>query len=416
MVFNGANVGEQIDVSADGERVRFFRDVGAVTMDLDGVELISFNARGGADTVVVNDLAGTSVTRVSVDLAAIPGSGTGDALADSVIVNGTPKTGVVDIQANGAAVVADGLAAEVAVTGGEPGLDRLVVDSVAGERVNVNGSDAADTISLFGSGTDVAVSVVGFNVLVVPTGGGQLAVNGLGGDDTIVASFGLPATIPLILDGGAGNDTIVGGPAGDTIIGGTGNDRLDGGLGADTLLGGDDDDTFIWNPGGGSDVIEGQGGNDTLIFGGSNVGEAIDISAQGDRVRFFRNIALVAMDLGGVENIEFDARGGADTIVVNDLAGTSVKHVRLELAAIPGTGMGDALTDMVIVNGTAAGDTIAVTANGAGGAIVSGLAATVEVAEPEATDQLVVNGLGGVDAFTVDPAVHALLTLIINQD
>ena len=50
MLFNGANVDEKIDISANGNRVRFFRDVANITMDLNGVEEIDFNAFGGADT------------------------------------------------------------------------------------------------------------------------------------------------------------------------------------------------------------------------------------------------------------------------------------------------------------------------------------------------------------------------------
>ena len=40
MVFNGANIGENIDISANGGRVRLTRDVGAITMDLNSVEHI----------------------------------------------------------------------------------------------------------------------------------------------------------------------------------------------------------------------------------------------------------------------------------------------------------------------------------------------------------------------------------------
>ena len=58
-------------------------------MDLNGVERVNFNALGGADTITVNDLTGTDVTNVNLDLASPPGSGTGDGQADTVIVNGT---------------------------------------------------------------------------------------------------------------------------------------------------------------------------------------------------------------------------------------------------------------------------------------------------------------------------------------
>ena len=51
MVFNGSNVAEKIDLSANGSRLRFSRDVGNITMDTDGVEQVDLNALGGADTV-----------------------------------------------------------------------------------------------------------------------------------------------------------------------------------------------------------------------------------------------------------------------------------------------------------------------------------------------------------------------------
>ena len=51
----------------------FFRDIANVTMDLNDVETIDFNALGGADNIVVNDLSGTDVTEVNIDLAGTVG-------------------------------------------------------------------------------------------------------------------------------------------------------------------------------------------------------------------------------------------------------------------------------------------------------------------------------------------------------
>ena len=65
LLFNGANIGENIDISANGERARFFRDVATVTMDMNDVEHIRFNALGGADNIVVGDMTGTDVTQVT---------------------------------------------------------------------------------------------------------------------------------------------------------------------------------------------------------------------------------------------------------------------------------------------------------------------------------------------------------------
>ena len=57
--FNGANVGGQIGVAASGSHVQLTRDVGAVTMDLSGVDALDLTTRGGADTVTFGDLTGT---------------------------------------------------------------------------------------------------------------------------------------------------------------------------------------------------------------------------------------------------------------------------------------------------------------------------------------------------------------------
>ena len=135
----------------------------------------------------------------------------------------------------------------------------------------------------------------------------NLVVNANGGDDTITAGNGLAGLISLTLDGGAGNDTITGGDGNDTLIGGDGNDLVNGGRGNDTALLGSGDDTFVWNPGDGSDTVEGQDGTDTLVFNGANVNEKIDISANGHRARFTRDVANITMDLNGVEHIQFTA-------------------------------------------------------------------------------------------------------------
>ena len=91
------------------------------------------------------------------------------------------------------------------------------------------------------------------------------------------------------------------------------------------------DDVFQWNPGDGNDTVEGQGGVDTMLFFGANIAENIEISANGDRVLFSRDVANVTMDLNGVEHIDFHALGGADNVVVGDLSGTDVTEVNIDL-------------------------------------------------------------------------------------
>ena len=173
----------------------------------------------------------------------------------------------------------------------------------------------------------------------------------------------------LTIDGGAGDDTLIGGDGDDTLIGGSGNDFVDGGRGSDTALLGAGKDTFVWNPGEGSDTVEGQGGNDTLDFNGSNAAENIDVSANGSRVRLFRDVANITMDLNGIEALDLNTFGSADNVTVGDLAGTDLEKANVDLSATPGSGVGDGAADTVIENGTAGADRVHVTRSRRAGAL-----------------------------------------------
>ncbi len=335
MLFFGANVGENIDIVANGGRVLFLRNIASVTMDLDDVESIDFRALGGADNIVVGDLSGTDMTQIGLDLRGPNGGG--DGAADTVTVNGT------------------------------------------------NGDDA------FGAAGDAGgINVFGLqatvNIFFQEQANDRLTLNALGGDDVIDATSLEADGIQLTMNGGLGDDI---------FLGSEGDDLINGGDGNDTALMGAGNDTFVWNPGDDNDTLEGQAGFDTMLFNGANIAENIDIAANGGRVIFFRNIANVTMDLNDVEGIDFNALGGADTIVVNDLSGTDVTEVNLNLAAVGGGG--DAQPDNVIVVGTN-GDDVALVVGDASGASVLGLAATVNITGAEAAnDRLTINALAGDD-------------------
>jgi Ca2+-binding RTX toxin-like protein len=201
MIFNGSNNSENITISANGERVRFARNVANVTVDLDDVEQIDFVALGGADSIVVNDLSGTDVNEIDLNLAGVPGGGAGDAQADTVVVNGT----------NGA--------------------DLIPVLGTAGGLL-VNGD--------FLTPSGLPYFMLIRNVEATDT----LRINGNGGDDVITAAT-LETPVKFIADGGAGNDTLSGGPGNDVLLGGVGDDTLIGGPGADVLDGGPGNNILI---------------------------------------------------------------------------------------------------------------------------------------------------------------------------
>ena len=103
----------------------------------------------------------------------------------------------------------------------------------------------------------------------------------------------------------------------------------------------------------------------------------------------------------------FKALGGADNITVNDLTGTDVKQVAINLAVY---GAGDGATDCVIVNGTNSNDNINIGLVGKDIA-VTGLPAVTTIAGAEAIDALTVNGLGGDDKISASKLQAGLIGL-----
>jgi predicted lipoprotein with Yx(FWY)xxD motif len=223
----------------------------------------------------------------------------------------------------------------------------------------------------------------------------KIAIQTQNGDDSvrIDESNGVfTDTIPTTIDGGPGNDTIAGGSGNETLIGGDGNDVVDGNKGSDTALLGAGDDVFVWDPGDGSDVVEGQDGSDTMRFNGAAAAEQFTLSANGNRLRFFRDVGNITMDTAGVEQVDVNALGGADLVTVNDLGGTDVRNVNVDLAGSLGGTAGDGAVDRVVMNGTADADAIDVSGDWSS-VNVSGLAPLVTISNPEATDHLELNGL-----------------------
>src|SRR5881394_1070443 len=186
----------------------------------------------------------------------------------------------------------------------------------------------------------------------------SISVKARGGNDQVRiddSNGAFTNAIPTRIDGGPGNDTIAGGGGPETLNGGPGNDTIDGNGGNDVSDLGAGDDTFVWDPGDGSDTIEGNDGADTMVFNGAAASETVDLSANGNRLRFFRSPANITMDTHGVESVDFNALGGTT---------------------------GDGQGDRVTVVGTPLSDAIAA-AGDASGITVSGLPTQVAVQHQE---------------------------------
>ena len=282
-----------------------------------------------------------------------------------------------------------------------PGDDTDLNEGGAGvDTTIVNGGGGAERFTATANGTRVRFDRLDPAPFAVDMGTTEkLALNANGGDDAFSATGDLAALVAITVDGGTGNDNLLGSNGVDILLGGDGNDLVDGQQGNDVGFLGAGDDTFQWDPGDGSDVVEGQDGNDSMLFNGSNGAEIFDASANGGRVRFFRNLGNIVMDLDDVERIDLNALGGADNLTVNDVSGTDLAAVHTDLALPAGSGTPDADADTVTVNATNGDDVIV--AAGANGALeVQGLAAALSIvgASP-ANDRIVVNALDGDDVL-----------------
>ncbi|WP_284614942.1 beta strand repeat-containing protein [Aquabacterium humicola] len=395
-----------------------------VVTNADAGDVIRVLGEGGDDTLTSNESSG-ALPALALDGGAGNDAVTGGSGADQI----DGGLGNDTLLGKGGADVMRGGDGNDILTGGdaddqmfgEGGNDRLIwnpgddTDLVEGgdgtDTAEVNGGNGAERFTITTVGARVHIDRIDPAPFKVDAGTIEsIALNTNGGDDVIDAS-GLQAAsaVQLVVDGGAGNDSITGSQAADLFIGGDGNDSIDGKRGNDTALMGAGDDRFTWNPGDGSDVLEGQAGLDTMVFNGAAASEQMSFQANGGRVIFTRDIGNILMDNDDVEVGEIAALGGSDIITVNDLSGTDQTLVRIDLAATLGGTVGDGQFDRVNVVGTA-GDDVATVSNDASGLHVDGLAASVVVTRFEdGTDRLTVSMLAGDDVIDASAATVDLV-------
>lgn len=271
------------------------------------------------------------------------------------------------------------------------------------DTVEVNGGNGAEQFSTTANGTRVRFDRLNPAPFSLDIGTSEnLVLNANGGDDQASATGNLAALIKMTTDGGAGDDKLLGSNGADAITGGDGNDVVDGQQGNDVAFLGAGDDDFQWDPGDGSDIVEGQAGSDELQFNGANIAERMDVSANGARVRFTRDIANIVMDLNDVETISTRALGGADRLTTNDLSGTDVTAVNWNLSGSTTATTDDAAADNVVVNATNGADVASVSGSGTTAQVV-GLPARIGVTGVGSGDRLTVNALAGDDVVDASP-------------
>jgi hypothetical protein len=175
--------------------------------------------------------------------------------------------------------------------------------SVNGEKYEVRLAEGQELAIRTGNGNDV--------INVAPNVKVNLVVDGGAGDDSITTGAGNDR-----IDGGEGEDTISAGAGRDDIFGNTGNDRIEAGAGDDVVYGGDGDDTLLGNDG--VDFLEGGKGKDDLDGGaGRNMlsgGQGDDIIRSGsDGNRIYTGDGVDTVE-GATSSDKVYAQQGVDAI------------------------------------------------------------------------------------------------------
>ncbi|MBA4099827.1 MAG: hypothetical protein C0484_24015 [Rhodospirillum sp.] len=338
--FNGGGGAETLQIVAHGPRAQLFRNVGIVVMDLNDVERIELQALGGADTVLVDDLSGTDLKQVVLDLSSGV-AGMGDGAADTVFISGSSGNNTFTLTSVGGDISIAGPPAQLRVTGAE----------------------TTDSLQIFGQS----------------------------GNDKISAAL-LPISVPqLALYGGIGNDVLIGSARNDVLEGGDGNDTVTGGSGNDLAVLGAGNDLFVWNPGDGDDFVDGGPGSDTLRFTGSAFDEILRLLPLGGNAQVTRDLDNADVRADDVERLELRALGGEDTVLVGDFSGTDVTDIVVDLAALAGGAAADKNIDTVIIEGTPASDSLKIASVGSK-IVTTGLSAPITVDHASKIDVLSVRG------------------------
>ncbi|MSU60792.1 MAG: LEPR-XLL domain-containing protein [Pedosphaera sp.] len=141
----------------------------------------------------------------------------------------------------------------------------------------------------------------------------RVELTGGDGDNTLDASAFTTGTVKL--DGGAGDDSLLGTSGADTLIGGAGDDNLAGGAGDDTYI--FNADTSLFTTFGDGITELNSGGTDTLDFSGTlHVGVTVDLGTTNVQA-VNSNLELALSGAGVIENLK--GGRGNDTLIGNAL-------------------------------------------------------------------------------------------------
>ncbi|MEM9061105.1 MAG: Hint domain-containing protein [Pseudomonadota bacterium] len=199
---------------------------------------------------------------------------------------------------------------------GGDGRDTVVLEDGFGNDVIYGGEGGtdSDTLDFSGLSTGITVTASGSEQGTATDSSNTLTFAEIedivGTSNADIVSFNGHSSA-VTIDGGAGNDVVLGSTAADSITGGAGDDLILGGAGNDTLTGGSGNDTFFVQSGDGTDVItDFTAGSDTLDVtsltdggGGTVTADEVVVTGGGgsDQILTFPNGESIAVPDGTVD-------------------------------------------------------------------------------------------------------------------
>ena len=313
-----------------------------IIAELDNIEEIVINGRGGGDTFLpIGDFAPTSLSTSTITIEGSDGDDVVDigALqsAHRVVFKSSGGDDVIlgQMREQDRFELADGKTLDdYTATENADGSTTLASEGHSvtffGTAANAGGASASDDDDDHDHGDDnhdddedapppsdagTLTGTAGSDVL--KGGSGDDVIRGRGGDDTLSGGSGDDeiegGAGDDVLSGGSGDDVLAGGGGDDVLGGGSGDDRLDGGAGDDVMTGGSGDDVFVFS------------GGDDRVTDFDVDGDVIDLSALGITAANFAARVAMAQSGDGMtlridgHSMQFDA------MTAGDLAGASFR-------------------------------------------------------------------------------------------
>ena len=440
----GTPAADAMSVSAAGGLTHAALGAGAI--DTDNVEALRLEPLGGADTLTFGDLTGTDTGQVAADLGRSAGGGA-DGQTDSVIVNGRDDADTVALSSGASEVVIGGLAAGHTVRAADPA-DALTVNGGGGADTIDSSGVASNTAALTlrgGPGSDTLTGGPSNETFVSDPGDGSDVVEGGAGTDTILvggsaeaddialSASGARAAITRDVDAGSVDTNDVeaarvvpaGGPDFVAVndLAGTDLTQVEASLGGSGGSGDGQADAVL---------VNGTVGDDVVNVTGAPAGPVVTgLPAQTRLTGAEPSDTLAVAALAGMDRIDASALGagvvtltahggtGNDTLIGSggdDLYFGGIGDDRFEWGQGNDVFEGEAGTDRLVFNGSDAGESADISANGGRLRVIRNVGnltmdcddvETVDVNVFGGTDSVSVNNLAGTDVTQVNVALAA---------